>query len=44
MTLQSSGILYMSQINGEFGRGNDLNAYRGTYFYYTDGNIGYFPS
>ena len=36
MTLQSSGILSMSQINSEFGRGTDLNAYRGTYFYYTD--------
>ena len=27
MTLQSSGILYMNQINGEFGRGNDLCIY-----------------
>ena len=33
MTLPSSGPLSMSAINAEFGRGNNLNAYRGTTYY-----------
>jgi hypothetical protein len=36
MALPSSGTLTMAQINAEFGRGNNLNAYRGT-TYYTSG-------
>ena len=39
MTLQSSGAISMSQINAEFGRGNNLNAYRGT-----SHSTGTFPS
>jgi hypothetical protein len=39
MTLQSSGAISMSQINTEFGRGNNLNAYRGT-----SHSTGTFPS
>jgi hypothetical protein len=34
MTLPSSGPLSLQQINAEFGRGTNLNAYRGTTFYY----------
>ena len=33
MALPASGPLSMSQINGEFGRGTNLNAYRGTDYY-----------
>ena len=33
MALPSSGTLTMAQINAEFGRGNNLNAYRGTSYY-----------
>ena len=33
MALPASGPLSMSQINGEFGRGPNLNAYRGTDYY-----------
>ena len=31
--LQSSGAIAISDINGVFGRGNNLNAYRGTSYY-----------
>lgn len=34
----------MSQINAEFGRGNDLNSYRGTIWYTSGGSQGYFSS
>jgi hypothetical protein len=37
MALPSSGPLSMSQINAEFGRGNNLNAYRGTTYYTSSG-------
>ncbi|MFO1151006.1 MAG: hypothetical protein U1E62_21740 [Alsobacter sp.] len=33
MALQASGAIWMSQIQTEFGRGNNLNAYRGTQYY-----------
>jgi hypothetical protein len=33
MTLPSSGPLSIGQINAEFGRGNNLNAYRGSTYY-----------
>lgn len=42
MALPSSGQISMSQINGEFGRGNDLNSYRGTGWYTPGGSQGYF--
>lgn len=42
MTLQSSGAISMSQINAEFGRGNNLNSYRGTSWYTDDGSSGTF--
>lgn len=44
MTLQASGILYMSQINTEFGRGNDLNAYRGAPWWTDAGASGHFSA
>lgn len=44
MTLQSSGLIYMSQINAEFGRGNNLNAYRGTTWYTDAGGSGTFSA
>lgn len=34
----------MSQINAEFGRGNDLNSYRGTTYYTSSGGPFTFPS
>ncbi len=37
MALPSSGPLTMAQINAEFGRGNNLNAYRGTTYYTSSG-------
>lgn len=44
MTLQSSGAISISQINAEFGRGNDLNSYRGTTWYTDAGGSGTFSS
>ena len=43
-TLQSSGAISISQINAEFGRGNNLNAYRGTTWYTDAGGSGTFSS
>jgi hypothetical protein len=42
MTLPGSGSLSINQINSEFGRGNNLNSYRGTIWYTDDGGSGYF--
>lgn len=44
MTLPSSGALSMSAINAEFGRGNNLNSYRGTTWYTDAGASGTFSS
>jgi hypothetical protein len=44
MTLPASGALSMSAINTEFGRGNNLNAYRGTTWYTDAGASGTFSS
>lgn len=44
MALQSSGSISMSQINAEFGRGNDLNSYRGTTWYTDAGGSGTFST
>ena len=44
MTLQSSGAIYLSQINAEFGRGLDLNSYRGTVWWTDAGSTGNFSS
>jgi hypothetical protein len=43
-TLQASGAISISQINAEFGRGNNLNAYRGTTWYTDAGGSGTFSS
>lgn len=44
MTLPASGTLSIQQINAEFGRGNNLNAYRGTTWYTDAGGSGTFPT
>lgn len=44
MTLPASGTLSISDINAEFGRGNDLNSYRGTTWYTDAGGSGTFSS
>lgn len=44
MTLPSSGQLTMSAINTEFGRGNNLNAYRGTTWWTDAGASGTFST
>lgn len=44
MTLPSSGPIDMAMIHAEFGRGYDLNSYRGTLWYTDGGASGYFSS
>lgn len=44
MTLQSSGAISISDINTEFGLGNNLNAYRGVTWYTDAGGSGTFSS
>lgn len=44
MTIKSSGPLSLSEINDEFARGRNLNAYRGTSYYNTNGTAGTFSS
>lgn len=43
MTIKSSGQLAMSEINAEFGLGNNLGAYRGVTWYTDAGGTGTFP-
>ena len=44
MAIKASGQLWMSEINAEFGRGNNLNSYRGTQWYTDAGGSGTFSS
>ena len=44
MTIKTSGSLALSEINSEFGRGQNLNAYRGTTYWNTNGTSGTFSS
>lgn len=44
MTLPSSGPLSLNQINNEFGRGRNLNAYRGTQWFTDAGSSGTFTT
>ena len=44
MAIPSTGSVSMSQINTEFGRGLNLNAYRGTTYYTSSGGPFTFPS
>ena len=44
MALPSSGPLTMAQINAEFGRGNNLNSYRGTTYYTSSAGPFTFPT
>lgn len=43
-TLPSSGTISISQINAEFNRGNNLNAYRGTTWFTDAGGSGTFST
>ena len=44
MTIKSSGELGIGEINAEFNRGNDLNAYRGVQWWTEGGSTGNFSS
>ena len=44
MAIPSTGSVSMSQINAEFGRGTNLNAYRGTTYYTSSAGPFTFPS
>lgn len=44
MTIKASGSLAMSEINAEFGLGNNLNAYRGVTWWTDAGGTGTFDS